>query len=485
VLKVTNTSDDVNDGGSLRHAINQANTQIGTAQRIVFDIPGGCPQLILLDAALPDITDPLVIDGYSQPGAQPNSPDSDIGSDAVVCILIAPAASMTHALEVPAGQPDSTQLTVDGVGFGTSFFSFSGAAIELRSGSNHFVTGSVFGGVLPSTATALGSLVRGVLIRGTATGVTIGGQENRARNYFGGLVNNAIVITDTTTSGHVIENNYIGVTPNGLSAQANAADGISATGGTDVTIRNNTIAASVRGILLSGSSTKNFTIQGNRIGVNAAGVGVAAHANNVGIEIGGASAEHVIGFAPTQNLQTGTFSNDIRNNNTAGINLNAFAGSYISIRGNRLEANGRDGTGLGIDLGSLGALANDSGDGDSGPNTLQNHPVIKLSSPNGVTRQVTAALSTSASQSLRIDFYRSPQCPNGATGANATTFVGSVDVNSGASGVVKSFAAQVASSGAPAYLTATATTSAGNTSELAPCFAEDTIFADGAEPPGT
>jgi len=487
VLTVTNTSDDIDDNGSLRHAINQANTQIGTPQRIVFNLPGACPQVILLDSALPDITDSLVIDGYSQPGAQPNSPESEIGSvgsDAVVCIVLAPAATgISHALEVATGQPDSTQLSVDGLGFGAGFFNFTGAAIELRAGSGHQVTGSVFGGTMPSTGETLGNLSRAVLIRGTAKDVTVGGQENRARNYMGGMINNAIVITDSTTSGHVIENNYIGVTPNGLSAQANSADGISATGGTDVTIYDNTIAASARGILLSGSQTKNFTVQGNRIGVNAAGVGVAAHANDVGIEIGGSSGQHIIGYGPNQNIQLGTFSNDIRNNNTAGINVNDFAGAFNSMRGNRIEANGRDGTGLGIDLGDLGMLPNDAGDADAGPNNYQNHPLIRGTAPNGASRTIKAVLNTKPNEAVLVDFYRSPTCPGGERGANATTYVGSVGFNSGATGVI-TFTAQISASGPSGYLTSIATTSVGHTSELAPCVAEDTIFTDGLQPPG-
>ena len=488
LITVTNASDaddgTCNSDCSLREAINKANAQVGTAQEIVFNIPGSCPQTILLNSALPDVTDPLYINAYSQPGAAPN--DLDVGTDASVCVLIAPAgAGLTHALQVPAGQPDETQLLVSGIGFGTSFFAFSGAAIELRAGAGHVVSGNVFGGVLPNDGnTSLNSLERGVLVRGTAKNVRIGGDQNASRNTFGAMNNNAIVITDATTSGHVIKNNYIGLTPNGLNAQPNAADGISATGGTNVSILDNVIDASVHGIYISGASTTGFTVQGNRIGVNAIGIGIAADANDIGIQVAGGSGQHTIGFAPGENFDAGTFSNDIRSNNTAGINLASSAGSYISIRGNRLEANGRDGIGLGIDLGALGALANDAADPDSGPNTLQNHPIIKLSSPNGATRQITAALNTSADQALRIDFYRSPLCPKGATGANATTFVGSVDVNSGVYGVLKTFSAQVATSGAPAYLTATATTDVGNTSELAPCFAEDTIFADSVESPG-
>jgi hypothetical protein len=483
VLTVTSTSDDAEDTRSLRHAINTANAQVGTAQEIRFNIPGGCPKVILLDDELPDITDSLYVNGYSQPGSVQN--DLDVGSDASVCILIAPAVGgVSHALQVPTGQPAATRLVVSGIGFGSSLAEFTATAIALRAGSGHRIEGNVFGGLLPNSVSTLGNLQRGVLIRGTAADVTVGGEENFARNYFASMLNNALVITDSTTSGHVIRNNYFGLTPNGLNAQANTAQAISATGGSDVSIIDNVIDASAVGIYVSGASTTAFTIQGNKIGVNAIGIGIADDANDVGIEFGGGTGQHVVGYPANGNITVGTFSNDIRNNNTAGVLLGPSAGNYISVRGNRLEANGRSGSGLGIDLGALGALANDAGDADDGPNTQQNHPVIKSSTATGATRQIKAQLATNANEAIRIDFYRSPSCPKGATGANATTYVGSIDVNSGAGGVLANLVAQVAPSGAPAYVTATATTSVGDTSELAPCFAEDTIFVDGVETEG-
>ena len=79
VITVTNTSDDADDVHSLRHAINTANAQVGTTQEIRFDIPGGCPQLILLGDEQPDVTDSLYINGYSQPGSTMNT-DVSFGS---------------------------------------------------------------------------------------------------------------------------------------------------------------------------------------------------------------------------------------------------------------------------------------------------------------------------------------------------------------------------------------------------------------------
>lgn len=68
---VTNTSD-VAIPGSLRAAILAANTNPGP-ERIAFRIPGTGPHTILVRSELEALTDLVVIDGFSQPGAAPNS----------------------------------------------------------------------------------------------------------------------------------------------------------------------------------------------------------------------------------------------------------------------------------------------------------------------------------------------------------------------------------------------------------------------------
>jgi CSLREA domain-containing protein len=490
-----NSADDGDDGScdsshcSLREAIKLANSQAGTAQRITFNIGGSCPRVIVLSSALPDITDPVVIDGTTQPGSAVN--DLELGSDATVCVIVTPGASITHALAVPVGQPDTTRLTVTGLAFANSFFGFSTAPIELRAGSGHKISGSVFGGYMPpaNNIVQVGSLGRAIYLTGTANHFTIGGDAPADRNYFGAMGENGIVMNSAGNTDGVIANNYIGVQPNGLAAQANSGDGISASGGDNVAIYDNAICASDDGISLIGTDTNRFRIQRNNIGVNAAGYGVAAHANNYGISIGLGSSQHVIGAAPGETLQTGNFSNFIDNNNKAGILMSSTlsqstAAGFNSIRGNLIESNGRSGSGLGIQLGATQTqLPNDSADGDSGANKLQNYPIIRGSAPTAnLTRSVNAALNTTPNQAVRIDFYRAATC-GGSKGANATTFIGSKDVNSGPTGIVN-VSATVADAGSTGYLTATATTSTGQTSELAPCVREDTIFADGLQETG-
>jgi len=70
------------------------------------------------------------------------------------------------------------------------------------------------------------------------------------------------------------------------------------------------------------------------------------------------------------------------------IAFNAARGVFVSggtgnaILSNSIFAN----TGLGIDIGDVGVTPNDTGDGDSGPNNLQNFPVLtSLTTASGAT----------------------------------------------------------------------------------------------------
>ena len=63
--------------GSLRQALTDANANPGL-DRVLFNIPGSGLKVIRVTTALPDVTGPVEIDGYSQPGSRPNElADSD------------------------------------------------------------------------------------------------------------------------------------------------------------------------------------------------------------------------------------------------------------------------------------------------------------------------------------------------------------------------------------------------------------------------
>ena len=63
---VSSTNDD--GPGSLRQAILDSNSATGQTNTIDFNIPGGGVQTIAPLSALPAITQPVLIDGWSQPG---------------------------------------------------------------------------------------------------------------------------------------------------------------------------------------------------------------------------------------------------------------------------------------------------------------------------------------------------------------------------------------------------------------------------------
>ncbi len=103
-LTVKNTDDSCNSwimgGRCLRAAVGFANL-VDDADRIEFDIPGQPNEYkrILLQSTL-SITKPLEIDGYTQPGASPNT--STTGMNAEVRVVIDALATHGPAFEVAA-----------------------------------------------------------------------------------------------------------------------------------------------------------------------------------------------------------------------------------------------------------------------------------------------------------------------------------------------------------------------------------------------
>ena len=99
---VTNTND--SGPGSLRQAIVSANrSNSPPPDTIQFDIPGTGPFTINPLSALPVITHPTIIDGYSQPGASPNTLSQ--GDNATILIQLdgSFAGFSTDGLTIAAG----------------------------------------------------------------------------------------------------------------------------------------------------------------------------------------------------------------------------------------------------------------------------------------------------------------------------------------------------------------------------------------------
>lgn len=474
VLSVTNTND--SGAGSLRQAITTANNTAGK-QSIVFSLPGACPQKIALQSPLPDITDDLEIDGYTQSGSQLNY--AHVASTAIICVVLGPANGVTldHSINVPSTVAPAMNLIVSGIGF-TGGHS---GAMKLQGGTGHQVWGNAFGGVRPGGNDSLGSTnISHLSVRANALGVTVGGDNDYRRNWFGASKLNAILLLDAGSGGHALKNNYIGLDPGGAVPQPLGGIGISAQDSSGILIEGNVIDGGTTGIRIAGSTATGFSIKGNRIGQDAYGGNSASAANDYGIQITEGAHGNTIGT-----LDGKTPSNIIANNTNAGVWIDSTAGSGNVVRPNSIYGNGTSGTGLGVDLGALGPLTNDPLDADGGPNSDQNAPVLTGSSANADgTRQVTGRLTSTVTTTFHIDIYRSPTCAGGNRGGDAKTLLNTTsvfDITTGPDGKAN-FSVKEPGVGAPGYITAIATnTQTGDTSEVGRCYFEDTIFSSDTE----
>lgn len=382
-MTVNSVADTVvaNASCTLREAILNANANATThaecaptgaygVDTIEFSITGGTPHSILLTSSLPTITDPIIIDGESEP-------DATCGT----LVPSLPAASnTTHTLSVVIN--------------GTS----AGSANNLTLGAG-----------------SAGSTIRGLVIR-------------NAQN--GGSFGYGIAILDASTGGHTIECNYIGTGLTGNASQPNEASGIGLEGADSNIIRNNLISANaVGGILISGTSTDN-TIFDNIIGLNSSGtVDLGNTVNGVGIIDGSSSntiRDNVIsgnnndgievtplgGPNPNSQIITGNFIGtsltgtvDIGNSGYGvrlDTNTNTVGGSTSTLR-NLISGNdsygvslggdsndifgnyiGTDTTGLTFVRNSGGGIRVDGTDNEIGNTTVGNRNIISGNDSDGI-----------------------------------------------------------------------------------------------------
>ena len=140
---------------SLRAAIEEANANSGT-DTINFNIPGGGVHTINPASALPAVSDPTIIDGYSQPGASPNILAND--DNAVILIEL-------NGSNAGAGSSGLSLLNSPSMIQGLSIYSFNFSGIRLNPVGGDLVRGNFIGlnaagTSLPVTAATACSPVR-------------------------------------------------------------------------------------------------------------------------------------------------------------------------------------------------------------------------------------------------------------------------------------------------------------------------------------
>ncbi len=288
------------------------------------------------------------------------------------------------------------------------------------------------------------------IIGNTSVGVSLFGDNNAIGSAgSGNLINgNAYgVKIEPGATGNQVAANYIGVEASGTIGAGNAlvnilVEGSNNTIGGSSAGYGNVIANSSKGILLQ-NGVSGTTIRFNKIGTNAAGT--AGLGNTIGVKIEKGS------------------------NNTIADNQIAYNGDGVIVEqgtGNSILRNRiYNSTRLGVDLSPLGVTSNDDDDPDGGANNLQNYPVLTAAGTSG---RIQGSLNSVPNASYTLNFFSVPTCDASGYG-EGETYLGQLIASTNASGMLsfdQSFSPLILNQ----YVTATATDSAGSTSEFARCI---------------
>jgi len=484
---VSTTAD--SGAGSLRQAIVDANANAQNQAEIIFQLPGGCPQVIALNSPLPDITSPVRISGYSQAGAAPNA-------DAyyfypTLCVLLMPASgTLSYALRVPASASMGA-LDVSGLGFG----GFS-QPVVLLGGSPHRIAGNQFGGNSGGVALYGAGLNAIAVGLGSVGSFVIGGPSPGERNMISGAASSGVQIQSSVVLGPgncQIVNNIIGANQD-FSAPVPNTWGINLAGSGCLVQDNRIVGNSSDAIWINGGQSN--TIRRNVIGIGHDG-GPLGFNTGWGVRVSGNYNQ--IG-APAAANPSGTLdANYIAYMLKGGVTVaSPVTAIGNTIRDNLFGNNGIDGYAPAIDLGADGNTANDAGDIDGGANQLQNYPTFKAVKysygyPPAGAQNVYAYLYgdlKGAPGAYKIDaYFYNGNCKAGQHG-QAQAYLGSWTAVIGAAGseALFNYQVQLPNVGANAAVAFTATDASGNTSELGDCMPVskawllDDIFKDGYEP---
>jgi hypothetical protein len=273
VFLVTTTND--TGDGSFRKALLDANANPGT-DIIDFNIPGLGPQTIFPMSKLPNITDPVLIDGSSQPGY------------AGTPLIVLDGTDFTgfDMLDVFANDCVIRGLAIDHVRAGTGIVLY---------GDDNSIVGNYFG--LEANGTSASVIdYNGVIVLGAFN--RVGGTQAQNRNVFAGTTSPAVAFNGSGAVRGVAEGNYFGTDASGTVKLGTQSESVLViNGATDDTI-GGTVSGSgnvcsgsafASGISIVGPGTRRIVVQGNSIGTDANGMQPFGNAGN-GVYISGADS---------------------------------------------------------------------------------------------------------------------------------------------------------------------------------------------------
>lgn len=230
---VVNSTNDVDDGTcnathcSLREALNAAAVHIGP-DTVSFNIPStdpGCDAsgvcTIRPASVLPPLTDGgTIIDGYTQPGASPNS--NPFGQPINAALKIVLDGSQV------AGWPDGLGIRSSGNLVRGLVIQRFYDGISVLDASDNRIEGNFIGTDVQGSAD-LGNRCHGVSISGVqggpgSTNNVLGGSSPQARNLIAG--NDCVGVGIGPVGNSKVLGNYIGTNASGTAALPNTGDGV-------------------------------------------------------------------------------------------------------------------------------------------------------------------------------------------------------------------------------------------------------------------
>jgi len=458
---VTNTT--ASGDGSLDQAITNANNNNNapTIDTIKFNIPsadcdatsGVCT--ISPSSALPDITAPVIIDGYSQGKATPD-PANDakpntlaVGNDAVLKIELsgADAPTNTSGLKIEAAKSTVKGLLINNWE--------NGVFLNVGATGNK-VQGNYIGTKANGTE-PLGNNIGVVLTN--ALNNSIGGTTARARNIISG--NDGIGISISGGTDNNVQGNYIGTNAAGNTKLDNNQGVVlsnapnNTIGGTTAAARNIISGNGTWGVLISDAEATGNKVQGNFIGTDVTGTVTDPDGTpNSGDELGNGLNGVVIRTGASNNTIGGTKAtagNIISGNGNSGADplQNTLSGVEVQFdnndlsmaTGNRILSNSiYDNAKLGIDLyytnNPPGVTDNDlvpPPDNDTGPNNLQNYPEITSAKTGRRATTIKGTLNSTANTTFTLQFFSSPAADPSGNG-EGQKFKGQKSVTTNSSG---------------------------------------------------
>jgi CSLREA domain-containing protein len=415
---------------TLREAIEASNSLLGH-DVIAFNLPGAAPYAITWSSDLPLITDPVTIDGTTQPGYA-GTPVVKLGPTTLRGLDMQIGGNLLLALDIrdPGLHITGGGNTIGQPGKGNVFIT---QQLGYSSISIHGDTNAI-------QSNQIASVYGAVLITGSDT--TVGGTAANTGNAISSGRDSAIHFT----------------------GDGNTAEGNSVTGPVRIDGSGNTVGGSTSGasnLLTDGG----ITIVGDQN--EARGNSISAVAGALGVNVSGNSNQVL---ANTIDLP-------------AGPGVRVGSGTGNEILSNIIP------TGVGIRLGN--GTTNDPGDVDTGPNDLQNYPVLSQVRSGGPTTAVVGTLSSEPNKTYNLEFFSAaftnPQthCSGPASTSDqggAERVLGSQSVTTDAGGNASFTATLPTTTPVGDWVTATATDPDGNTSEFALCIRDVINFAGYARP---